>query len=159
MMDECRKRDESLNKKSILIVEDEAIFAMDLKATLEEMGYFVSDIFPRGEQAIDHCKKELPDLILMDIRLAGRLNGVETAKEIHKDNSVPILFQTAHADMETLEQAKMAEPYGYLVKPVKTDNLASTLDMTFYRAEIDKKKKKGGAGSAGAQKSIGRPCC
>ncbi|MEM4195615.1 MAG: response regulator, partial [Methanothermobacter sp.] len=100
----------------ILLVEDEAITAMDLQRKLEFQGYDVTGIVHSGEAAVELAEKHRPDLILMDIILRGPMSGVEAAERI-KDLDIPIVFLSAHSEETTMESAREVEPYGYLIKP------------------------------------------
>ena len=101
----------------ILIVEDEGLIALDLKKRLEQAGYKVVALADNGEDAILNAGNLKLDVILMDIRLRGPMDGVEIADEIRKRFYIPVIFVTAHADCETLDRARITEPFGYIVKP------------------------------------------
>ena len=123
----------------ILIVEDEGIIAKSLKAVLEELGYGISSITASGEEAIEKVKKDKPDLVLMDIMLKGDINGIEAAKKIKSDFNIPVIYLTAYTDKQILEQAKIAEPFGYIVKPFEDRELYSTIEMALYKSQMEKK--------------------
>src|ERR1041385_5865559 len=103
----------------ILIVEDEFVVASDLRDTLVEIGYRVVAMVATGEDAIVRARSLRPTVILMDIRLAGELDGIAAAARIRSERDVPIVFLTAHSNDETLRRAMATEPYGYIVKPFK----------------------------------------
>ena len=103
----------------ILIVEDERIVAMDLAGTLAELGYAVAGMAARGEDAIEQAKRLNPNLILMDVRLAGKMDGIQAAQSIREERDVPVVYLTAHSDNETLQRAANTTASGYLVKPFK----------------------------------------
>lgn len=103
----------------ILLVEDESIEALDIKHTLESFGYEVPYVASTGEEAVKKALEIMPDLILMDIILKGKTNGIDAALEIKKFN-IPVIFLTAHPEESTIERAKLTEPYGYLTKPYNT---------------------------------------
>jgi PAS domain S-box-containing protein len=128
--------------KHILIVEDEPKFAFALSKTLEfsEQGYSVSTVHS-GEEALQKVNEACPDLVLMDIQLAGKLNGVQTAAKINAQFDIPVVYLTAYADDTLLQWAKVAEPYGYLVKPVQDKELYATIEMALYKHSLDKKLK------------------
>lgn len=128
-------------KAKILIVEDETIIAIDIKSTLQKIGYSVSDIVTSGEKVIDSLSKEKPDLILMDISLSGKLDGIETAEIISKKYNLPIVYLTALTNSETLERARRTEPFGYLLKPFDERNLHSTIEMALYKHKVDTELK------------------
>jgi len=125
-------------KKSILIVEDEQISAMDLKTTLISLGYRVTGIASSGERAIEMADKETPDLILMDIHLAGRLSGIEAAEQILTRHSVPILYVTAYADPNLVDRAKLTKPYGYIIKPYDERKIRTGIEIALYKSELDR---------------------
>jgi PAS domain S-box-containing protein len=123
----------------VLIVEDEAIVADDIAETVRSLGYTVAGTAKSGEIALEKLPELKPDLILMDIHLAGRKDGIQTAGEIHRLSDVPIIYLTAYADKALLERAKLTEPYGYLIKPYDERELQSVIEMTRYKYALDKK--------------------
>jgi PAS domain S-box-containing protein len=131
-----------MEQKSILIVEDEAISAMDLKESLLSLGYQVSGIVATGERAIESVHETPPDLILMDIMLAGKINGIEAAEEILRQAFIPIIYLTAFSDHALIERAKASGPYGYVVKPCNISKLSITIELAFYKHEADVKLRK-----------------
>jgi PAS domain S-box-containing protein len=122
----------------ILIVEDETIVAMDIAATLRRLGYEVVGMVGSGTAAIECAQSTSPDLILMDIRIKGPMDGIEAASVIQQQRTTPIVFLTAHADADTVERAKAASPYGYLVKPFDERALHRILEIALHRATTDK---------------------
>ena len=124
---------------SIMIVEDEFIVSQDLADSLTDMGYEVCGSFKSGESAMEQVKNERPDLIIMDIVLKGTLDGIQTAQNMREQFDIPIIFLTAFADQALLERAKMAEPYGYLLKPFTKKELRSAIEIGLYKAEMEKK--------------------
>jgi len=119
-------------KKKILIVEDELLIAEDIKKALTTNHYDVCAIVTTGEKAIQEVEKLRPDMVIMDIMLAGIMTGVEAAKEIRERYNTAIFFLTAYADERTLDSAMASEPYGYLVKPVKEKDIRATVKMGFH---------------------------
>ncbi len=117
----------------ILIVEDEPIVAVDLKVRLELLGCQVAGAVPSGERAIAMAGQCRPDLVLMDIRLEGRMDGIEAAREIRRQWRLPVVYLTAYADDTTLERAKVTEPYGYILKPFKERELKTVIEMALYK--------------------------
>ncbi|MCZ6503367.1 MAG: response regulator [Gammaproteobacteria bacterium] len=103
--------------KSILVVEDEVLVAHDIRSRLRRMGYEVPAIASKGREAISKALQLRPDLILMDINLRDDMDGVEAAMQIRRLYEVPIIFCTAYSNDETMERAKITEPYGYVLKP------------------------------------------
>jgi PAS domain S-box-containing protein len=126
----------------ILVVEDEAVTAMDLKSDLIRLGYDVPVVVARGEDAILAAADVMPDLVLMDITLAGAMSGIEAADQIRTSLGIPVVFLTAHADAETLGRAKRSQPYGYLPKPCGADTMMTTIEMALSRGEADALRRK-----------------
>jgi PAS domain S-box-containing protein len=125
-------------KKNILIVEDERIIAEDIRRTLHNFGYNVLGIYSSGEIAIQKVVESEPDLILMDIMLEGNMTGIEAAAKIKETYHIPIIYLTAYANENTLQSAKITEPFGYIIKPFEERELHATIEMAFYKYEIDK---------------------
>jgi two-component system, cell cycle sensor histidine kinase and response regulator CckA len=119
--------------KGILIVEDEGLVSLEIEENIERMGHNVLGIVDTGEEAIAAARDLQPDLILMDIRLKGDMDGVEAASAIRKDADIPVIFLTAYSGDEILRRASVTEPYGYLLKPIQEQQLESALRMTWYR--------------------------
>ncbi len=118
---------------NILIVEDEGLVAYDLQSRLERLGYSVAGIADTAESAVALATEKRPDLILMDIHLAGGSDGVEAAVEIHDKLGLPIIFLTAYADSGTLDRAAKVAPFGYIVKPFEEHTMAATVQMALAR--------------------------
>ncbi len=130
-----------MESKNILIAEDESIIALELTETLSNLGYNVSETVNAGEKALEKVKVDPPDLVLMDIRLKGEMDGIETAAKIRSEYDIPIVFLTAYLDDERLSKAKLTMPFGYLLKPVKERELKVTIEMACYVAQVDAKRK------------------
>ena len=126
---------------SIMLVEDELITAADIQEALEETGYRVVGVVDNGRDAITQAGKLEPDLILMDIRLKGDIDGVDTAIQIRRRFDIPVVYLTAHADDQTLERAKQAEPLGYIVKPFRDQELHATIEMALHKRGRDAESK------------------
>ena len=126
--------------KQILIVEDEIIIAEGLQRKLKAMGYAVPVTVSSGEEAVKKVKENNPDLVLMDIVIYGKMDGIETAAQIHSLD-IPVVYLTAYADEKTLERAKITEPFGYLIKPFKERELQITIEIALYKHEMEKKLK------------------
>jgi PAS domain S-box-containing protein len=118
---------------NILIVEDESIVAWDLRETLEKLGYRVVDLVASGAEAIDAATSSRPDLVLMDIRLAGTMDGITAGAEIYDRLDIPVVYLTAHADERTLERATQTNPFGYIIKPFRWQTLQSTIKVALQR--------------------------
>ena len=123
--------------KRILVVEDEQIIGEDIKRTLEQFGYSVIDVLASGEEALQKLDKLNPDMILMDIMLGETLTGIETANKVLKSYDIPILYLTAYANEKILEEAKLTQPYGYIIKPFEEKELRATIEMAFYRHRME----------------------
>lgn len=123
--------------KRILIVEDERVVAEDLKRLLEKMGYTVTGVAAAGEEALEKVRSAKPDLVLMDIRIQGPLDGIEVAEQIYVTHDVPVSYLTAYADAPTLERAKATMPYGYILKPFDTQTLRSVIELAIHRHEME----------------------
>lgn len=122
-----------VNKPKILIVEDEGIIARDIRQQLGELGYEAVGDTPTGEDAIVLTGQLKPDLVLMDIHLAGKLDGIEAAQAIRRQYGTPVVFLTAFAGAETLERAKVTEPFGYIIKPFDERYLHTIIEMALYK--------------------------
>jgi CheY-like chemotaxis protein len=123
----------------ILIVEDEAILAEDLGLSLENLGYLVRGKVSTGEEAVKLAEKLKPDLILMDIKLQGDIDGIEAADQISKRLDVPVVFLTGYSESDVLERAKKTEPYGYIGKPISVSELRNTIETALYKHASDKR--------------------
>lgn len=127
--------------KNILVIEDESIVSKDIQLSLKKLGYNVCGSASTGEDAVGMAVSEEPDLILMDIMLKGKLNGIETAHMIREKVDVPIIYLTAYADESTLNKAKITEPYGYIIKPFQEIDLHTSIEMALYKHSKEKEKK------------------
>ncbi|MCA1914802.1 hybrid sensor histidine kinase/response regulator [Methanospirillum hungatei] len=121
----------------VLIVEDEAIVAESIASKLRRYGYEVVDTLPTGEEAVDKAGKTRPDVILMDIHLAGKMDGIQAADRISSQYHIPVIFLTAYADEQTIARAKEAGPFGYLVKPFRERDLYVTIEMARERSRLE----------------------
>ncbi|MGZ7116547.1 MAG: response regulator [Methanobacterium sp.] len=130
------------SKPVIMVVEDEKITALDIKLQLESLGYDVVEIVSSGELAVQKACKIYPDLILMDIVLAGEMDGIKAAETL-MELDIPIIYLTAYSDGETIKRAKNTSPYGYLVKPFDERELFATIEMALseHRKDLDNVNK------------------
>ncbi len=126
-----------MKKTKILIVEDEAIIAMEIENQLQSLGYQVTSIVDTGEKAVKKAEEDKPNLILMDIRIKGELDGIDTAEEIRNKFGIPVIFSTAYLDEERIERAKITKPFGYVLKPIQERDLKVTIEMALYVSRID----------------------
>jgi len=122
---------------SILIVEDESIIALDIKTVLQSLGYRISGIANSGEKALAILKKNPTDLVLMDIKIKGSMNGIETTKKINTLYKIPVIFLTAFADEETLKKIKEVDIYGFIVKPANRQTVQGTIELALYKHHMD----------------------
>ncbi|UCH95808.1 MAG: response regulator [Candidatus Aminicenantes bacterium] len=128
-----------MEAKKILVVEDEILVALDIKNKVIRLGYEVVDIVAAGEAAIEKVNETHMDLILMDISLAGDIDGIEAAKRIQSHFDIPIIYLTAHSDKDTLERAKLTGPYGFIVKPFDKRSLHAAIEMALYKHQMEAK--------------------
>ena len=127
-----------MSPANILLVEDEVVLAMDLKGRLERLGHTVVQSVTMAQDALDAAERTRPDLVLMDIRTPGKLDGIGAAHQIREHHDTPVVFLTAYADRETLERAVEVGPFGYLVKPVEDLELHSTIEVTMAKAGTER---------------------
>jgi PAS domain S-box-containing protein len=130
-----------VSKRRILIVEDEGIVARDLARTLQRLGYAVPAIASSGDQAIKEAAESQPDLVLMDIKLKGEMDGIQAADRIRARFDVPVVYLTAYADEKTLQRAKITEPFGYVLKPFQETELLSVVEIALHRHEMGRRLK------------------
>ena len=122
---------------NILIVEDERIVARDLQQSLIEMGYDAFAIAATAEEALAHAANRSPDVVLMDIRIQGQEDGIRTAELLKRRFPIALIYLTAHTDDAMIDRAKRTDPQGYLVKPVKTAELRSMIEIAMHRRDLD----------------------
>lgn len=144
-----------MKAKQIVVVEDERIVAMDIKNTLEGLGYEVLSIMTRGEEIVDRAAELMPDLILMDIMLEGDMDGVDAARIVKDRIDIPVIFLSAYSDEVTIQRAKISEPYGYVLKPFNGKDLHTAIEMALYKHQMESKLKKFERWLATTLKSIG----
>jgi two-component system, cell cycle sensor histidine kinase and response regulator CckA len=131
-----------MKKIKILVVEDELIVAEDLRKMLKRLGYEVVGMAASGEEAIRIAESTAPDLVLMDIRIQGPMDGIEVAEHIYTHLDVPVSYLTAYADEPTLERAKATMPFGYVLKPFEEHTLRTTIELALYRHDMNRVLKK-----------------
>jgi signal transduction histidine kinase len=144
-----------MKKASILIVEDEHIVARDIAARVERQGYAVADIVASGEDAVTQAGLKRPDLVLMDIKLAGAMDGVEAAERIRAAHEIPVVYLTAFADERTLQRAKVTDAFGYLLKPFEERELHITIEMALYKHDMERRMRENERWLATTLRSIG----
>ena len=131
-----------MDETKLLIVEDEGVTALEIQSKVEEWGYSVLDVVSSGEEAVKTALDKKPDLILMDIVLKEKLNGIEAAKLIKKTYEVPIIYLTAYGDEKTLQKAKITFPQAYLLKPFEENELKFAIEMGLYKHDMEIKLKR-----------------
>ena len=124
-----------MKRVKILIAEDEVVTAMDLWHLLDLWGYEMCEQVACGEEAVGRAEEERPDIVLIDINLKGKLNGIEAAGQIRSRFGIPVIFITGYSDNETREKAKVAGPVDYFVKPIDYYRLRSAIDSVFRKAD------------------------
>jgi DNA-binding LytR/AlgR family response regulator len=126
----------------VLIVEDEMVIAARISVELDELGYEVTGMVSRAEQALIHCQQTPPDIVLLDINLKGEMDGVELAHLLNEEANIPIIFLTANVDEATFNRAKDTLPYAFLTKPYKKLDLQRALELVVSRLNTDKSQTK-----------------
>jgi len=130
-----------MSKPEIMIVEDELLIAEDIKICLRNSGYNISATAVSGKETLDKIKLKQPDLILMDIKLSGEMDGIETTRKINSLYNIPIVYLTANADKLTAYKARETEPYGFISKPIQTSVLSAVIEMALYKFEMENRVK------------------
>lgn len=124
----------------VLIVDDEAIITLQLEGSISSFGHKVVGMTSSGEDAIAKARVIKPDIVLMDIVMPGKINGIGAAKIIHKELGIPVIFITSYADDKMLDQVKKVNPYGYIVKPFNELELKATVQLALSRKEREENK-------------------
>ncbi len=144
-----------MDKAKILIVEDESIVALNIKNRLEELGYAVVAMLNSGEAALQVVANNRPDLVLMDIKLKGTVDGIEAAALIRSRFQIPVVYLTAYSDEETVDRAKFTEPYGYILKPFEARDLCTTIEVSLHKHRMERQLREREQWLATTLKSIG----
>jgi len=145
----------SLQGLRVLIVEDESLIAEELRERLTRHGFNVMDVVDTGERAIQVAAEHAPDLVLMDIRLKGQLDGVQAAAAIRRSVQAPVVFLTAHSDEDTIRRAQETEPFGYVLKPFNERELVVAIEMSLHRHGLEQRLKESEQRYAATLASIG----
>lgn len=127
-----------MSKTRIFVVEDESIVAKDIQRTLEKLGYEVPATASSAESAFQKLEEVEPDLVFLDIKLKGEQDGVHIAEHIKDRYDIPVIFLTSFVDQDTIDRAKVTEPYGYLVKPFNEGDLKTTVEMALFKFSKDR---------------------
>ncbi|HWD00105.1 MAG TPA: response regulator [Candidatus Sulfopaludibacter sp.] len=126
-------------RKHILVVEDEGLIADDIRRRLERLGYSVPAVASSGEEALQLAASFGYDLVLMDIRLKGEMDGIAAARKIKENLQIPVVYLTAHADPDTVNRATVTEPFGYILKPIADANLRTTIQIALYKHQMERR--------------------
>jgi CheY-like chemotaxis protein len=129
----------SRSAPKILVVEDENVVALDIQRDLIGFGYEVSAVAASGEEAIEKAATLHPDLVLMDIRLRGEMDGVEAVDEIRTRFNIPSIYLTAYADAGTIDRARLTGAFGYLIKPFEERELHAAVEVALYRHQLEQR--------------------
>ena len=119
-----------------MIVEDEALIAIEIRQKVRLAGYEVTSIVTSGELAVRKAGEDQPDVVLMDIRLPGALDGIEAGDQIRSQYNIPVIYLTAYADADSIARAKLTDPFGYLLKPVQRKELQVTIEIALYKHKL-----------------------
>jgi PAS domain S-box-containing protein len=128
-----------MHKSRILVVEDESIVAEHLQKILAQLGYEAGHSAATGEEAVELAEQIRPDLVLMDIMLAGDMDGIQAADRIRSRMQVPVIYLTAYAEDGILQRAKTTEPFGYLLKPFRKESIRTAIEMALYKSSMERK--------------------
>src|SRR5690242_15926565 len=132
----------ALAMKKILIVEDDETVALDIRLSLEKRGYGVTGIASSREDALKIAFENKPDLVVMDIQLSGSEDGITVSQTLRQELNIPVVFLTGRTDLEMLERAALTEPFGYLVKPFRPDDLDAAIKIAFFNFKRNKELPK-----------------
>ncbi|MCK9152300.1 GAF domain-containing protein [Methanobacterium alcaliphilum] len=130
-----------MSKIKVMVVEDESIVAIDIGQRLVGLGYEVTATVSSGEKAIEMAEKTSPEIILMDIVLKGKMDGIEAAAQIVEKFKIPVVYLTAYSDEKTLKRAKVTGPFGYIIKPFEDRELHSVIEIALYKHDLETKLK------------------
>lgn len=142
-------------RAKLVIVEDEGIVGLNIQRRLEGLGYNVVANVASGEEAITVVAETQPNLVLMDIKLEGNVDGIEAAAQIRERFQIPVVYITAYTNEETLNRAKLTEPYGYILKPFEARDLATTIEVALYKYQMEQQLRHREEWLATTLKSIG----
>ncbi len=130
-----------MENRRILVVDDESIVALDVSRRIEQLGYSVAGVASSGEEAVERSGEVRPDLVLMDIKMPGKMDGIEAADQIRKQYDIPVVFVTAYGDEEMVQRAKAAEPLGYILKPFDEKDLRAAIELALYKHRMEQQLK------------------
>ncbi len=130
-------------KAKVLVVEDDAIVGRYIQTQLQGLGYDVPAVVSRGEEVLGETSTHQPDLVLMDVMLRGKVDGVQAARQIYDRFGTPVVYLTAYADTQTLSRAKETEPFGYVVKPFTGESLETAIEVALLKFRMQRKLQEG----------------
>lgn len=125
-------------QKKILVVEDEVIIAEDIRNILRSLGYHVTGIATTGSKTMDLIRSDPPDLVMMDIKIQGPMDGIETTRRIQSEQDIPVVFLTAYADPDTMARIKQTRAYGFIVKPANRQTIQGTVELAIFKHRMDR---------------------
>ncbi len=137
--DFCDEKSKTMSETKILVVEDESITARNIQNQLKGLGYRVPGVASSGEEAIQKAEEMRPDLVLMDIKLKGNMDGIQAAEQIQTSFDIPVIYLTAYADEAILQRAKVTEPYSYILKPFDVRELQTNIEVALYKHKMEEK--------------------
>jgi CheY-like chemotaxis protein len=124
---------------NIMIVDDEVVVLTQLEECMELLGHKIVGEATSGEEAVTVAHNSNPDLILMDIKMPGKFDGIDAAEKIKAEKDIPLIFLTAYSEKEFIERAKKVGPFGYLIKPFQREEIKATVEIALYKSEMDKR--------------------
>ena len=127
--------------KRLMVVDDEAVITTQLEDRLQSMKYDVVGTASSAEESVSMARELCPDLILMDIVMKGKLDGIDAARIIKADMDIPIIFLTAYADDKYIKRAMEVEPYGYIVKPFRENEIRANIEIALYKKDLERKQE------------------
>ena len=151
----AKEEAKTMTNAQVLIVEDESIVAENIRTRLLSLGYAVSAVVSSGQEAVQEAAETHPDLVLMDIKLEGDMDGVEAAEQIRARFDIPVVYLTAYANDDTLQRAKITEPFGYILKPFEVRELQTAIELALYKHKMESKLKQSERWLATTLRSIG----
>jgi PAS domain S-box-containing protein len=132
-----------MNPARVMIVEDDRVVARDIRTQVSRMGHSVVGVTGSGEEAVTLAAAQQPDLVLMDIRLDGEMDGIEAAQRIRSKNRIPVVFLTAYGNEQIMRRASLTEPFGYLLKPFEEPQMRTVIQMALYKREAESRVRLG----------------